>query len=476
MQSFSSSTGVMGTSIFKMYTNNALASTAYKVYESKIDRVIISQEMANRYELLKQFFDATLENDETFWDYSHQTLLYALTNRRKPMYTNQSPSFLNGEYSQLMYLKEINSYECTYAVLRSYNDGFDGVPSSVVHYLTSENLYRNYKPLCRVLDYQIWVKNDRYFEKRDKIINLTSKKFQPLIFTDKYVASILLMQTKAINEGNWLRLESIAADPGIAGLENNLKLKDALSEEKGISFEIEYSSSLPDGIFQCFYTLNKDEGFTEENSVTIQTKVEGKLEFYIPSSKYTKLRFDIPDESSFIIKNVAFFIGKHSQDTKGLSKIADNLIDYDCDGQTHTYDIGELPFIWGTYDEAEPQQVLTKVASDGSFGMDSLDLESGNYIEIKTNSVSDGKGVLTVLRKDGTPAILVNFNVHAGENRYLVRISWDSFWYSGQSHLIVFNCDNQIENTSLHVLKGDTNLSKLEKYAFGMFVAHDNSK
>lgn len=475
IQMFSSNLNILGTSILNMYIKEALSSSAYTVYKDKVDRVVVSEEMKNRYELLKHFFDSTLEQNETFWDYSHQTLLYALTNRQKPMYTNQSPSFLSGEYSQLMYLEEIKSNNCPYAIMRSYNDGFDGVPSSVVHYLTSEYLYRNYRPLCRVLEYQIWVRHDRYLEKKDKLTNLASSQFQPLTLTDKYLSSMLFMHTKATKERDYLRLESTAADPGVLGLENNLSLKDALSKGKGISFKIQYSSSLPDGIFQCFYTLSKDDNFSEDKSVKIETRNEGIFEFFVPSSKHTKLRFDIPDGSHFTIKNLSFYIGKHSKHTIELSKITDNLIDYSCDGPTHTYNIGELPFIWGTYDKAKPQPVLTEVTPGGSFGAASLDLKSGNYIEIKTNSISHGKGVLTILREDRTPAIVVNFNVHAGEHKYLVRISWDSFWHSGQSNLIFFNCDKSVKNTSLRVLKGDTNLNKLENFALGIFVEKYNS-
>ena len=57
---------------------------------------------------LKIFFDGNLQPSETYIDFTNQTLLYALTGRRKPVYVNQSPGLVNGIRGQQEFIEEVS--------------------------------------------------------------------------------------------------------------------------------------------------------------------------------------------------------------------------------------------------------------------------------------------------------------------------------------------------------------------------------
>ena len=449
---------VAGSSLMQAQSSQLMSTDQRVEYSEKVDRVLITDDTKNRYEALKYFLDATLDDDETYLDFTNQTLLYALTDRRKPVYTDQSTCLLGGEYSQLMFIQEIESEDCPYALVRSYQDGIDGIPSSVSSYLTSEYLYSHYKPLCIEAGYQVWVKKDSYEEKRAIIKNLMTE-FSVIDITEKYVEGLEPLQT-TVNYGNGeISLNQTAGDPGAMGFEENAGLRLAMASNEAILLRLNYSSTVP-GLFQCFYTTEEGETFSEDKSVRIDVGEKGVITFTIPCTSFTKLRFDIPDNSGFTIGNIEYSTNTAAVFLKDLT-----FIDYYCEGITHTYSLAELPYIWGTYDDAESQTVLAEVASDGDFGAKSLDTGSGNYIEIYTSAQTNGIGTVTVLRPDGTPAIVVNMNIHEGRNRYLVRVSWDSLWYSGEMDTVHFSSDIETSETDISVLKGDTNLNGIYEYA-----------
>ena len=138
-------------------------------YESKINRVIFEDELYEIYLPLKEFFEIVLNDEETYLDYTFDTTLYALTERKKPVYTNQSPSQLNSEFSQMMFVAEIETSKCPLALVRSYDYGWDGVPLNINQYIVAEYLNMNYKPFYQVGRYQVWVLIDEYQNRKSKL-------------------------------------------------------------------------------------------------------------------------------------------------------------------------------------------------------------------------------------------------------------------------------------------------------------------
>ena len=80
----------------------------YVTYFAKQDKIQI--------ESLKNFFDENLREDETYFDFTEQSLFFAATNRRNPVYINQCPTMINGVKGQLQALEELKNSKVKFVV------------------------------------------------------------------------------------------------------------------------------------------------------------------------------------------------------------------------------------------------------------------------------------------------------------------------------------------------------------------------
>ncbi len=142
--------------------------------KEKVKRFVLSSEMNAEIKDLNALLNILLEKNETYLDFSNQTLLYALFNREKPVYVNQSPGLINGEFLQQLFLNEIDHFSKEVpVVIKAYNkklsNSMDGIPNDYRYFLISERLFQDYQPLALTNDYEIWVKNDRFDDMKHKI-------------------------------------------------------------------------------------------------------------------------------------------------------------------------------------------------------------------------------------------------------------------------------------------------------------------
>lgn len=120
---------------------------------------------------LKSFFDANLHDDQTYFDFTNQSLFFAFTDRKNPIYINQCPGMINGKQGQIHALKEIMQVQPPF-VLMPYKErakgGYgasielDGILNSDRYYLIFEYIAENYRPFCQVGDFAVWCKKNQY--------------------------------------------------------------------------------------------------------------------------------------------------------------------------------------------------------------------------------------------------------------------------------------------------------------------------
>ncbi|MEG2289461.1 MAG: hypothetical protein RSA29_15035 [Clostridium sp.] len=144
-------------------------------FSKKATRVKLDNAMAELGKSMKYTFDNIFEQDETYLDFTNQSLLYALTDREKPVYINQSPGLLNDVYSQEQFIEEVNnSTKRVSFALMPIDDGvltlqLDGVKNSYKYYLVSEYISKNYTPLFKIKGFAIWCLNDEYESKVQRL-------------------------------------------------------------------------------------------------------------------------------------------------------------------------------------------------------------------------------------------------------------------------------------------------------------------
>ncbi len=117
---------------------------------------------------LKEVLNALLSEDQTYLDFTNQTLLYQYVDKEKPVYVNQSPALVNGRIGQEQFLEEIRSCDKDVAIAlmlkdpKNVNAKLDGVPNTDRYFLISTYINNNYSPLGKIDGYVILAKNELY--------------------------------------------------------------------------------------------------------------------------------------------------------------------------------------------------------------------------------------------------------------------------------------------------------------------------
>lgn len=127
------------------------------------------KEDTEQIELSKKFFDENLKSDETYFDFTNQSLFFAFTSRKNPIYINQCPAMINGVKGQLQALSEIKNSKVKFVVMPylqrqnvpySAYEGFDGILNCDRYYLLTEWIAKNYQPYKPVGNFFIWKEKD----------------------------------------------------------------------------------------------------------------------------------------------------------------------------------------------------------------------------------------------------------------------------------------------------------------------------
>lgn len=171
------------------------SQSVYKQYPAAVteSRLFFDRTRAN---YISDIFNTLLENDETFYDFSNNSLLYPLTGRENPVYENQSPGLLSGERAQQITIAELESKKdkAVCALLPAGNllqnrtglsVSIDDVYNEDRYYLVAEYLYRNFVPVIRWGEYDIWIRASLVEKRGDKITSLGEKSDIELLSVNK---------------------------------------------------------------------------------------------------------------------------------------------------------------------------------------------------------------------------------------------------------------------------------------------------
>ena len=119
--------------------------------------------------------DICLNEDETIFDFSNFTNVYAYIDRPNPIYENQSPGLINGEFGQLDVIETLqtNRDSIPLVIMRSPSEDIgvrlDGILNTDRYYLIAEYIYDNYTPFYSDEDYEIWCLQDRLSEMEGRL-------------------------------------------------------------------------------------------------------------------------------------------------------------------------------------------------------------------------------------------------------------------------------------------------------------------
>ncbi|CAI3193836.1 hypothetical protein [Clostridium neonatale] len=434
----------------------------------KVDRAITSDDMKQVYMPLKEVLDKTLSQNETYIDFTNQTFLYSLTQREKPVYINQSPGLLSGEYTQKKFIEQCELVpDKTPFVLMPIEEmnlsrNLDGIENSYRYYLVSEYISSNFRPLFKTNRFAIWCRNDRYDEKHDLVMDLinSSDKASEAVFSSENL-NVLQNENATLSiNNNELVMKSEDTDPILKGIENLINLEEIVSKNNLLKISIEYESD-KDGLFELFYTTDSNENFTQDKVKSKNMSKQGVFSAIIPCTRESKIRFDIPEDSTVKIKKIEYKgVDQNYNEENEIETIDYDYVPLDY----HMYNLIDIPYIWANYDkigiQEKEEQLILDCDTSIYNNLSSIDKRDGNYLYIDASSESDGMMTIQMGRKvetDFSPLVQFTCSLKQGENKkYLIRISSDFMWYSNEINSIQITTDNNSTINKTYILKGDT--------------------
>ena len=131
---------------------------SFKKWEPEDERTLA---LETRHENLLQFLGNNLDDDQTFFDFTNSPLLYALAGRRFPTYIipNLEQTADTIQELTLSDLEELREHgRLPFVIFKQGNhwDRSDGIANEVRSYRIAEWIYRHFRPLGTIDDYEIW--------------------------------------------------------------------------------------------------------------------------------------------------------------------------------------------------------------------------------------------------------------------------------------------------------------------------------
>lgn len=428
-----------GTELFQDNTllqssiNQQLQTSSYQTYEEKIDRVVIPENLVQVYQPLKVFFDATMTPEQTYFDFSCDTLIYTLTNRDKPVYINQSPCQLNAEFDHLIFIREIEQADCPYALCQVGSAGWDGIDMDINHYLVAEYLNQNYRPLCFVSNYCLWVDRTEYAERRAAIQKLVDCGDVMVTFVEE--TDPTMIKSYELGQTAWLWGTYDQAEP-----KQTLQNLSEATETARSGIRITQGDKTGTFIFDLRDNQFASAGTNQRVAVWCSSDNDQDDLIWYPL-KYS-------DETFCVTISVADHLGQTG------------------DYQFHVYydDMEGTPQIYTTATKTVgPDGMLVNENAGRIFDLrpDMLDRSNGNYLEIVASTTAVGRASAELVDTSGNVLCTMLFDLHEGQNRYLLRISGNYMWYTDLVAQLRLTADENLEGLNVNVLSGDVDYGSM---------------
>lgn len=415
----------------------------------KIQRVIPTFDFQNKYLDVSLVLNHILTENETYLDFTNQSLLFSLSNLDNPVYVNQSPGLLNDTITQDYFINEIvNSRKDVVLALLPISNlnlaiEIDSINNSFRYYKISEFITRNFTPYFSINNqYAIWIRKGYENSIIDKI-NLLYKKtsysyglFQDISYND--VTIINDIDETIIYSGN--------TDPYIYNLFNNLN--NFGFQNGDINIRIEYKSERS-GQIQFFYTTNCNESFSETKSIFLDIESgENIIEVNLPYSEYSKYRMDLINENTFIIKDI------------NIAEFDLDKIDYLYgDISLHRYNLELFPNIFAKnnrniYSEDNKIININKI-NENQYIVSNKNINEEYVYYLYFNIFSEVDNNLEVILTDKSNLFNVNYSLtlKQGMNDYLIRLSSDFLFYRGNLEYLELQSSNNYNLNEIYIIK-----------------------
>ena len=412
----------------------------YNLTSKKINRVDISAPLSE-HEAILDMIDLVIPEGETYVDFTSQTMLYALSGREKPIYINQSLLHLSGEYTQERFIEDVENYNgvCNFALTLNdkYGASLDKISNSYRYYKAYEYLYENFYPICKSSDnFTLWARKNQY----------ETSQITPKIIKEISLETINAEKTNDLEVISTipLVLQCGSKDPFIT-----FPFDTPIDNKSSLDIEIVYKSNISD-MCQLFFDY---EGFNEMDSAKTNlpaTNHYSSVYFSLPghpnNSLIKAIRLDPPNDSVFEIKAINILENPSPHFA---------LIDYENKNAHQTENLGQIPYIWGQFDNEKSWEnvVVWESKSEGTFPQEVQ--KTAKYVLLTFDSAIEGSASLVFKDPNGEDVSTFSFSILKGKNRYIIRASTSLFWNNGNIAGFAVKSDSGTNLQDVKFLLGD---------------------
>lgn len=194
---------------------------------------MLMEEDKSQIESMKKFCDENLKADETYFDFTNQSLFFAFIGKKNPIYINQCPAMINGVKGQKQTLEQLKDSKVKFVFmpyLQRQNvpylayEGVDDTLNCDRYYLLLEWIAKNYQPYQPVGNFFVWK------EKDNSLPQDLNYNYEPEIYHGRNFRNIPFL---------WGKTDIQSKDTKIAMTENNLwDLKNVSGKVGFIALEI----------------------------------------------------------------------------------------------------------------------------------------------------------------------------------------------------------------------------------------------
>lgn len=401
----------------------------------------------------KKFLDTSLSKDETYYDFSSTNFYHVLTDRKNPVYVNQSPLMLNGDKAQdfeINYLKEKNISVVLMPIKNNFWHAISEVYVDFKYYKISEYIYANFSPLFRMGSFDVYVlKNKKsYFDGKLKSLGQTSGNTSVTDFNFLNEASINKNNIIVENINNTISLKSNGSSPFIIGIIDFLRKNNKLKNENLPSkLNFKFSSSNT-GNIKIYYNLNPTDSFSEDRAKEFPINASGENQITMDFAK-------IPSEIMVAVN---------------VESITPQLIEFASDSQGSVnhpdkidYFIGFVPKLWAENSNKNDfsfVKSLKQPAEETTASIESQNLNKSKdgvfaYLEID----SEAEMTATIdLSENNISKATYAFSLLKGKHQYAIRISNGFYWWNTINPKITFKAEKSVKISKFSLIseKGKT--------------------
>ena len=388
----------------------------------------------------KKFLDASLSKNETYYDFSSTNFYHVLTNRKNPVYVNQSPLMLNGDKAQdfeIGYLKEKNISVVLMPIKNNYWHAISEVYVDFKYYKIAEYIYANYTPLFRTGSFDVYViKNKKtYFDSKLKSLGEVVSNASVSDFNFLNESSINKNNLMVENTNNVISLKSTGSSSFFIGMMDYLRKNNKLKNENlpsKLNFKFNASNT---GNIKIYYNLNPTDAFSEDRSKEFPITVSGNNEI---NMDFMKVPFEI-----MVAVNVQSIIPQTFQfvsDSQGSVNKPDKI----------DYFIGFVPKLWAENSKnADFSSVksFSQPVEETTASIEAKNLnrnKTGVFAYLEIESETDMTASID-LSENNISKATYGFSVLAGKHQYAIRVSNGFYWWNSTNPKITFKAEKVVK-------------------------------